>query len=101
MFSSRIRSLFIRTPTECARVGKVLQEYLDSELDAETASQVLSHLDDCRQCGLEAETYRRIKDSIGRQFQPDAAAIERLRNFADRLIAGEVDPSQFDGDDEV
>jgi anti-sigma factor RsiW len=101
MSNSRIRSLFSRTPTECARVGRVLQEYLDSELDAETASQVLSHLEECRHCGLEAETYRRIKDSIGRQSQPDAAATDRLRNFAERLIAGEIDPSQLDADDEV
>lgn len=84
-----IRNLFMRMPKDCRKVGKVLQQYLDMELDAATASEVLSHLEDCKNCGLEAETYRRIKDSVGRSGTPDAESLHRLRAFADELAAGD------------
>lgn len=82
-----MRKLFHRMPKDCARVGKVLQQYLDKELDAATASEVLSHLEECRDCGLEAETYQRIKDSVSRSSGPDKATLERLRAFAEELTA--------------
>ena len=79
---------FKRMPKDCMRVGKVLQQYLDGELDATTASEVLSHLEECKNCGLEAETYRRLKSSVGRSGEPDVEALDRLRAFADELAAG-------------
>ena len=82
-----MRSLFQRMPKDCARVGKVLQQYLDKELDAATASEVLAHLEECRDCGLEAETYQRIKDSVSRSSEPDKDALDRLRAFAEDLAA--------------
>jgi anti-sigma factor RsiW len=95
----RMGRIFHRTPRECARVGKVLQQYLDMELDAATASEVLSHLEECRDCGLEADTYQAIKDSVGRQGAPDSAAIDRLKAFADELASGDVDPDDERGTD--
>ena len=84
--------LFHRMPKDCARVGKVLQQYLDQELDAATASEVLAHLEECRDCGLEADTYQRIKDSVGRQADVDPDALDRLRAFADELTSGDTTP---------
>ena len=38
----------------CHQVAAVLQEYLDKELDAAEVPKVLEHLEQCRDCGLEA-----------------------------------------------
>ena len=85
-----MKRLFGRVPKDCAEVGKILQQYLDVELDAASASRVLSHLEDCRNCGLELETYHRIKDSVSRQVRPDSGALDRLRAFADELAKGKA-----------
>ncbi len=70
-------------------MAKVLQGYLDGELDAPTSSQVAAHLEVCRRCGLEATTYLAIKTAIASSAAPtsavDAAAVDRLRQFADGL----------------
>ena len=67
----------------CLRVTRVLQGYLDGEVDEATSAIVAKHLEERRRCGLEASTYRAIKTAIT-QAGPDAApvdaeAIERLR----------------------
>lgn len=70
----------------CREVSRVLQSYLDGQVDELTARRVARHLDACRRCGLEAEVYARIKEAVGRI---DAAVpslpIARLRDFARRL----------------
>jgi len=73
----------------CLRVTRVLQSYLDGEVDAVTSALVAKHLEECRRCGLEASTYRAIKAAIT-QAAPDVApvdaeAIERLRRFTENL----------------
>lgn len=72
------------TRSECARVARVLQSYLDGEVDPPTAAMVTAHLEFCRRCGLEASTYRAIKTAIAaaRTDDVDQAAIGRLRAFA-------------------
>ena len=73
----------------CLRVTRVLQSYLDGEVDAVTSARVAKHLEQCRRCGLKASTYRAIKAAItqaGPDVAPvDAEAIERLRRFAGDL----------------
>jgi anti-sigma factor RsiW len=73
----------------CLRVARVLQSYLDGEVDDATSTMVAQHLEDCRRCGLEASTYRAIKTAITDPdpggAPVDAAAVERLRRFADGL----------------
>ena len=94
-----IMRLFGRTPPggmSCHQVGEVLQQYLDDELDdAERAARIHEHLEECRRCGMEAETYERIKATIAAE-RPDlpADSIERLREFGERLARGEepIDP---------
>lgn len=83
-----------KLPTsECARVGRQLQEYLDAEVnDPEVRERIREHLEACRECGLEAHTYEEIKSSLHSQAEPPAESVERLRSFVDELITGELDP---------
>lgn len=70
----------------CAEVAQVLQSYLDGQVDDLTARRVRRHLEHCRRCGLEAETYEAIKAALARRpHQVDADALERLRAFGQRL----------------
>jgi hypothetical protein len=75
----------------CGEVGRLLQRFLDDELDDGAAvAGIARHLDDCGRCGLEAETYHRIKDALA-QRRPDLPpdAVERLREFGVGLTEGE------------
>jgi len=84
------RSWFRRPLKEasCREVGQVLQAYLDGDVEADFAAKIEAHLDKCRDCGLERETYQQIKDSLARQAPSvDSAAIDRLREFGRKLTA--------------
>ncbi|MFH5822899.1 anti-sigma factor family protein [Georgenia sp. AZ-5] len=75
--------------SECHRVARLLQGYLDGELDPASTGLVAEHLEYCRRCGLEARTYEAIKVAIGATAGGhngvDPAALDRLRAFADDL----------------
>ena len=79
------RRLLRRASTEvnCREVGRVLQSYLDNDVESDFAEKIAAHLEKCKDCGLEYETYSRIKDSLaGMDNQAlDADAIARLRAF--------------------
>lgn len=72
--------------TGCAEVIRVLQSYLDGEVDEAAAQGVVEHLADCRACGLEADLYREIKKSLARQQRPDDWAVAGLRAFGETLL---------------
>ena len=75
---------------DCRAVARVLQTYLDGDLDDDFAAKIGAHLDACKHCGLEFETYRQIKSSLARRLpEVDPAAVARLRAFGAR-IAGET-----------
>ena len=82
-----------KLPTsECARVGRRLQEYLDAELDDPAVlERIQAHLETCRDCGLEARTYEEIKTSLHTRADPPADSVDRLRSFVDELVQGEID----------
>ncbi|RMH86227.1 MAG: zf-HC2 domain-containing protein [Actinomyces sp.] len=74
-------------PASCREVGRVLQSYLDGVVDDTTARRVAEHLEECRRCGLEYETYHTIKQALARRrdrVDPDALA--RLRDFGRHLL---------------
>jgi anti-sigma factor RsiW len=73
-------------PLNCRQVGRRLQRYLDGDLDELTTRRIIRHLDDCRRCGMEAAAYAAIKASLARRGHVDAAAVARLREFAERLL---------------
>jgi hypothetical protein len=78
-----------RRRLNCREVGRLLQSYLDNEDSSGTREQIRAHLDDCRRCGLEAETYRRILESLAGHSDPlPEASLDRLRSFGRALAAG-------------
>ncbi len=80
----------------CRQVGKVIQRFLDGEIDDDMRLGVADHLDDCRRCGLGADTYLQIKAALARSAtEPSADALQRLRSFGERLAAGH-DPGTAD-----
>lgn len=82
-----------RRPMTCEEVGHWLQHHLDDELDDRRSARLVAHLEDCRRCGLELETYVRIKRSLVDRREPvPAESLERLRNFGARLARGEDIP---------
>ncbi len=86
-------------PLDCHKVAAMLQPYLDGELDGWRVQAVAEHLDDCRRCGLEADTYTEMKRALRRGAGgPRPESVERLRQFVARLEAGEFDASSTHGD---
>ncbi|GAC1311544.1 MAG: zf-HC2 domain-containing protein [Acidimicrobiales bacterium] len=78
----------------CMQVMRVLQSYLDGQIDEVTARRVANHLEACRRCGLEASTYLEIKAALARkESEVDPRALDRLRAFGTALAGGE-DPRQ-------
>ncbi len=74
---------------DCRQVGKVLQSYLDNNVEPDFTAKISSHLEACRDCGLEAETYRRIKASLAARLpEVDSQTLDRLRSFGEDLTAG-------------
>ncbi len=88
------RLIGTRNQLSCRQVGRMLQTYLDDELDAESARKMAAHLDDCRRCGLEADTYAALHASL--QRNPAGLSEEpvaRLREFGEHLARGDLDPA--------
>lgn len=88
-----LMSLFRRSskrPMTCGEVGQWLQHYLDGQLDERRSQRLSAHLEDCRRCGLEADTYRRIKHSLAEHPSAvPADSLARLREFGERLARGD------------
>ena len=93
MIKTWMMNLLGRTPPggiSCHQVGEILQQYLDGHIDAERASRIEEHLEACRRCGLEAETYEHIKVTLANQRSDvPAESVDRLREFGERLARGE------------
>jgi len=90
----RIREHLVEMAT-CRDVGRVLQSYLDGELDEHRAAKVSAHLEHCLRCGMEVTTYAQIKDALARvaergEVHPeDRLTVERLRRFAQTLASAQ------------
>ncbi len=72
----------------CREVARVLESYLDGEVDDLTARRVARHLEVCRRCGLEASAYVEIKRALRKRGALDQVMVQRLRAFAEE-VAGE------------
>jgi anti-sigma factor RsiW len=73
-------------PMSCRQVGRLLQRYLDHDLDEVATRRIMRHLDDCRRCGLEVAVYTEIKASLARRgADVPADTLDRLRAFGERL----------------
>jgi anti-sigma factor RsiW len=81
-----------RDAATCREVGRVLQSYLDGQVDELTARRVARHLEMCRRCGMEASTYTEIKRSLARHGAAvDPEVVGRLRDFGTQLIERDAD----------
>ena len=75
----------------CHEVGRILQTYLDVELDKACVAKVPALLEHCRRCGLAPDIHKRIKESLASAAQQglirpeDQLSIERFRQFADTV----------------
>lgn len=77
----------LRSKLSCAEIGTVLQGYLDGELDPADMPAIQQHLDACRDCGLEADMFDRIKSSLtSHRLHTDTGALARLQAFANELV---------------
>jgi anti-sigma factor RsiW len=76
-----------RPRLSCRAVARLLQAYLDGELADPRAVLVADHLDECRRCGLEAETWQWLKGAVaGLRPAHDPEQIDHLRAFVDELV---------------
>lgn len=80
----------------CMSTMRILQSYLDGEVEGTTQGEVAAHLEQCRRCGLEADTYQAIKASLKQRSRPlDPRVLGRLHAFAESLGTR---PPTADGD---
>ena len=90
-----IRKLFSRRRNDpamdCGDIGRVLQQYLDGEVNVHTATLVGEHLEACRRCGLEAGVYRDLMTAIAHRSDPPEDSVARLREFGHALSRRGVD----------
>lgn len=79
----------------CKQVGRLLQSYLDGELDGLRARRVARHLEACLRCGMSAKTYAEIKQALRRSAgSPPEDALDRLRAFGEQLAEGWAPPEE-------
>ncbi|MGH9166152.1 MAG: anti-sigma factor family protein [Acidimicrobiales bacterium] len=79
-------------------MARVLQEFLDHEVDDLTGGRVARHLELCRRCGMEAAVYTDIKASLARRGAPvDPEVVRHLRHFSEQLATSR--PGHRDGRD--
>ena len=72
----------------CQQVASVLQSFLDQEIDPGSIERIEDHLEQCRRCGMEAEVYREIKESLARSTPAvHELTLRRLRHFGEDLGA--------------
>ena len=84
-----------REQLRCREVGRLLQSHLDGELDELGFRQIAHHLEDCRRCGMDAETYEAIKQALRRSAgRPSPDAVGRLRAFGQQLADGWTPPDE-------
>ena len=72
----------------CPEVARLLQQFLDDEVDDPVVVEALTvHLDECAPCGYEAETFRTIKAALAARREPlEPDSVDRLRAFGSSLM---------------
>ena len=76
----------LRGAMACSDVLKVIQAYIDGEIDAKTARKVADHLDRCHPCVNEEQIYEHIKSSLGRRRRHvDVDVLDQLMSYGERL----------------
>ena len=81
-------------PVTCWEAMLVLQQYLDGTLADRDRELVVAHIEHCRHCGLEYETYEALLASLQRGDEVPTEISARLHEFAARLNADGHDPDE-------
>jgi len=76
-------------PMNCETVGKLLQRYLDGELDAPRGRRLAEHLEVCRHCGLDADAYTQVKVALAHSSEVPPSMVARLQEFGRSLLDGD------------
>jgi len=71
---------------DCAAVEKVMQRFVDGELDAGRVERVDVHLATCDWCQHEADEFRALKAALARGTAKPADAAARLRALGHELL---------------
>ena len=64
-------------------------DYNKDVFRASTARRIAAHLEECRRCGLQAQTFRAITQALRGSGNVDELALHRLRAFSRSLTASE------------
>lgn len=79
-----------RQEMDCKAVARLVQAFLDGEVDDPRAVEIADHLDECLACGLEADAYRWLKAAVaGIARADDPRQLERVHAFAEALVSGD------------
>jgi len=70
---------------DCEESLEKLWQFLDQELDGESAARLAQHLEECRHCFDRAEFERRLKAMVRRSCECETAPAE-LRDRLTKLI---------------
>ena len=83
---SRIIRVSRNEPMDCAAVGKVLQRFIDDELDDGRSGRVAEHLAACSWCTNEADEFRTLKAALAHGRAPVDDVAARLRALGHELL---------------
>lgn len=71
---------------DCRQVRRLVQRFLDGEVDERTARRIADHLERCGPCGLDAATYRALKAALAQLRVPlDPSLVGRLERWVEDL----------------
>lgn len=86
----------IKDLLDCIRVNRVLQSYLDGELDDEHGAQMVArHLQACRRCGLAADSIQTLKERVARlRREPSPEQVQRIERVIDQLTERAAGPER-------
>lgn len=76
----------------CLEAARLIDGYIDGEIDEATCAKIVYHLEICRECGMEAELYMQIKIAVGRhRTSVSAESLAKLREYARGLVGEATD----------
>ena len=73
-------------PISCKEALQRLYEYLDGELEPESADEVRRHVEVCNACYPEVKFTTEFRDAIHRAAQGQPSVPEELRQKVERLL---------------
>lgn len=76
---------------QCNELELYLADYLEGELDAARADELLAHVEQCAACRAEFQAYKEQESLLVRHYKHEAETVERSKNPLDRAVAPGAD----------